>query len=145
MGKVKRIRRTKAEMEALKSGSTAKVETSDLSEYKKVEHRGRPKEVPFVEPPKKFERVFTEKSGIVQIWKYDLNKFPNGPIDVEFKYPKGYVDEVMENDENLPITKRQWINPANGKLVGYGRAKQLGLLSEQESPTTGKRGRPAKK
>jgi hypothetical protein len=33
-----------------------------------------------------------------------------------------------EINEALPITKRRYYNPANQKYIGYGRAKQLGLL-----------------
>ena len=45
------------------------------------------------EKPKKFEYVF-EDEDCVSIWKYDLNKQPNGPISVEHKYTAKYIKEV---------------------------------------------------
>lgn len=118
-----------------------KVEPLSFSErHQKIERRGRPKEIEPEDRPSKFEKIFTEKSGIIHVWKYDLKKSNKGPIEVEIKYPKDYKDEVLENDESLPLTKRQWINPQNGKLVGYGRAVQLGIFK----PEGGKKGRKAK-
>ena len=37
-------------------------------------------------------------------------------------------DKDTSTDTSVPITKRRWTNPANGKLVGYTRAKNLGLV-----------------
>lgn len=37
------------------------------------------------EKPKKFERIY-EDDECKSIWKYDLNKHPNGPISVEYTY-----------------------------------------------------------
>ena len=45
------------------------------------------------EKPKKFEYVF-EDEDCVSIWKYDLNKQPNGPISVENKYTAKYIKEM---------------------------------------------------
>ncbi len=45
------------------------------------------------EKPKKFEYVF-EDEDCVSIWKYDLNKQPNGPISVENKYTAKYLKEM---------------------------------------------------
>jgi hypothetical protein len=45
------------------------------------------------ENPKKFEYVF-EDEDCVSIWKYDLNKQPNGPISVENKYTAKYLKEM---------------------------------------------------
>ena len=52
----------------------------------------------------------------------------NGPIKVDISYPNAYVS-FEEEEEKLPASKRKYLNPNNGKLVGYFRAKQLGLIS----------------
>jgi hypothetical protein len=45
------------------------------------------------EKPKKFEYIF-EDEDCTSIWKYDLNKQPNGPISVENKYTAKYIKEM---------------------------------------------------
>lgn len=45
------------------------------------------------EKPKKFEYIF-EDEDCISIWKYDLNKQPNGPISVEHKYTAKYLKEM---------------------------------------------------
>jgi len=45
------------------------------------------------EKPKKFEYTF-EDDECTSIWKYDLNKFPNGPVSVEYKWKTSYLKEV---------------------------------------------------
>jgi len=51
----------------------------------------------------------------------------NGPVVVEIFYPEDYkgFDEIQEE---LPITQRQYVHPQTGDLIGYGRAKQLGII-----------------
>ena len=39
--------------------------------------------------PTKFERVYEDEDSI-SVWKYDLNKNPNGPVYTEIKYKKGF-------------------------------------------------------
>jgi hypothetical protein len=43
--------------------------------------------------PTKFERVY-EDDECTSIWKYDLNKFPNGPISVEYKWKAAFLKEI---------------------------------------------------
>jgi hypothetical protein len=88
---------------------------------------GRPKEKTLEDNPKKFTREFHQKDGRVSIWKYDMDKFINGPSSIEIKYPPGYKCDAEIEDE-LPITKRTFWNPETETFVGYGRAKQLGLI-----------------
>jgi hypothetical protein len=92
--------------------------------------KGRPVEQTAETQPRKFIREFKFDDGRSQKWHYDLDKSPNGPIEVELFYPKEWfkdeIDEV-ENDK-LPKTKRKYLNPANGKLVAYTRAKELGII-----------------
>jgi hypothetical protein len=45
------------------------------------------------EKPKKFEYIFEDEES-TSIWKYDLNKFPNGPVSVEYKWKGSYLKEV---------------------------------------------------
>ena len=47
-----------------------------------------------IEKPTKFERIFEDEEG-KSIWKYDLKKFPNGPISVEYSY-KAHVLKAWE-------------------------------------------------
>ena len=44
--------------------------------------------------PRKFEHIYKDDDGCESIWKYDLDKFPNGPISVENKYPIKYIKEM---------------------------------------------------
>ena len=32
-----------------------------------------------IEKPRKFEHIYKDDDGCESIWKYDLDKFPNGP------------------------------------------------------------------
>jgi hypothetical protein len=41
----------------------------------------------------KFEYIF-EDAESKSIWKYDLNKFKNGPISVEYHWKPHYLKEV---------------------------------------------------
>lgn len=50
--------------------------------------RGRP--TTNTEPqPTKYTRTF-ESDECTEVWKYDLNKFDKGPIDVTITYKNGY-------------------------------------------------------
>jgi len=40
--------------------------------------------------PDKWEITFEDEETI-SIWKYNKKKFSNGPIEVEYKYKKGYT------------------------------------------------------
>ena len=69
------------------------------------------------------ETVFENQVSMITV--YDGKH--NGPVLVELDYPEDYegFDEIQEK---LPITQRQYVNPESGDLVGYGRAKQLGII-----------------
>jgi len=49
--------------------------------------------------PRKFEHVYKDDDGFESIWKYDLKKFPNGPISVENKYPAGYIKDLKQKQK----------------------------------------------
>ena len=86
----------------------------------------------------KFQREFKNADGTTSTWFYDYKKFPNGPYRVEIGYPKDTdynksfedIDEPKDTsqDTSIPLTHRMWCNPATGKLVGYTRAINLGLI-----------------
>jgi len=44
--------------------------------------------------PRKFEHIYKDDDGCESIWKYDLDKFANGPISVEQKYTAKYLKEM---------------------------------------------------
>ena len=45
------------------------------------------------EKPTKFEYIF-EDDECTSLWKYDLKKFPNGPVSVEYKFKAHYLKEI---------------------------------------------------
>lgn len=51
-----------------------------------------------IDKPTKFEVVYKDDDGTESIWKYDLKKFPNGPIEVVNKFPAGY-DKIMKKQQ----------------------------------------------
>lgn len=75
----------------------------------------------------KFERTFKNEDGSIDVWKYDMNKNPNGPYETTTSYPKG-TKTFEQMQEALPKTKRRYLNPLTGKEVAYTRAKELGLI-----------------
>jgi hypothetical protein len=91
--------------------------------------RGRPKTILTEENmrPDKFERIYLDEDGTKQIWKYDITKNATGPYETTIEYPKG-TKSFEQIQELLPKTKRKYINPNNGKIVSYQRAKELGIL-----------------
>lgn len=79
---------------------------------------------------RQFIREYKNPDGSKDIWTYDLDKFSNGPISVEIIYNKNNTISTPSpvDYSKLPLTQRKWINPSNGKEIGYTRAKNLGLL-----------------
>ncbi len=165
--KIKRHRRTKAEMLALASHDSAPAlesVTNEFNERHKKTGRGRPSksemDYKLDDPnrpkiscdkdavdcgikPKIYQHEFPAgKDGVKSIWYYDwnINKV-NGLVRTENIFPKDF-DDTLPDDDSLPLTKRTFLNPANGKYVGYGRAVQLGLYKPEAG--SGKRGRPKK-
>ena len=59
-----------------------------------------------IEKPIKFEYRF-EDDECTQIWKYDLKKFPNGPIEVINKYPAGYDKQMKQRVKLAKLEKKQ--------------------------------------
>lgn len=62
------------------------------------------------EKPTKFERIYEDEESI-SIWKYDLKKFRNGPVEVEYRYKRGFkhpslnskkfLKDLMKEDKKL--------------------------------------------
>jgi len=65
--------------------------------------------------PRKFEHIYKDDDGCESIWKYDLDKFPNGPISVEQKYPAGYMKDFKQ---------KQKLAKAERSLSSLEKAKQ---------------------
>ena len=89
--------------------------------------RGRPTLLTVEERPTKYTREYKSDDGSSEIWYFDSKITQNGPVSVEMKHAKKYKSFEEEQAE-LPLTKRQFFNKANGKYVSYGRAKQLKLI-----------------
>jgi hypothetical protein len=72
--------------------------------------------------PRKFQHIYKDDDGFESVWKYDLDKFPNGPISVENKYPLGYEknlkkrqkeEKVEKSKSTLQLAKEGKIKPVN--------------------------------
>lgn len=97
--------------------------------------RGRPSidHTTSADKPRQFTRTFTNEDKTIDIWKYDYDKFPNGPIECITEYPKGWKSPLeIQADKNkkLPKSQQTFINPVNGREVGYQRALQLGIIKK---------------
>jgi hypothetical protein len=91
------------------------------------------KKIPFV-PQIQYTKTFPHPNGGNTVWYYDLEKSTKGPWKVEISYPSNYLFEDIEQEqENLPITKRKFFNEQNGKYVGYTRAIALGIINPKKS------------
>lgn len=96
----------------------------------KTERRGRPAEAPLTTRPKQFVQEETDYMGVRMVQTYDFDKNPKGGIiSVELFYPND-VTPIVKNTKTVKIskTKQTYLNPINGKMVGYTRAKMLKLI-----------------
>ena len=59
------------------------------------------------EKRKKFEVTYKEADGVESVWKYDLNKFPNGPISVENKFPPHYEKALKKQQKEAKLEKKK--------------------------------------
>jgi hypothetical protein len=69
------------------------------------ERRGRPKEIIHEPPPSKFTRVYEDEYAI-ETWKFDLNKFSRGPIEVDIKYKAGAEKAIKQRAKNAKQEKK---------------------------------------
>lgn len=72
--------------------------------------------------PRKFQHVYKDDDGVESVWKYDLDKFPNGPISVENKFPPHYEKAIkrQQKEAKLERSKSTLELAKEGKL---GKAK----------------------
>jgi len=61
-------------------------------------------EVPTIKP-RKWEITYKDDDGFESTWKYDLDKFKNGPISVENKYPAGYIKELKVKQKQAKVER----------------------------------------
>jgi hypothetical protein len=52
------------------------------------------------EKPTKFERIYEDEES-TSIWKYDLKKFRNGPIEVEYRFKRGFKHPALNTKKFL--------------------------------------------
>ena len=83
------------------------------------ERRGRPKEIIHEPSPTKFNRVY-EDEYTIETWKFDLNKFDKGPIEVDIKYKAGAEKKLKQMAKEVKQQKKiakqmKKINEKNGK------------------------------
>jgi hypothetical protein len=98
-----------------------------------LKRRGRPtidKEAQQVEIVKNnvYTRDFTNSDGTVDRWFYDFNKYPTVGLyktELDIFNSEGIP---TQNRDSVSKTKKTYLNPKNGKMVGYTRAKMLGLI-----------------
>ncbi len=55
--------------------------------------------------PRKFQHIYKDDDGVESIWKYDLDKFPNGPISVENKFPPHYEKDLKKQQKEAKLEK----------------------------------------
>ncbi len=67
--------------------------------------RGRPKETPIEPKPTKFTRTYEDEDTIT-IWKFDLNKFECGPIEVNIQYKAGAEKRIKERAKEAKQAKK---------------------------------------
>jgi hypothetical protein len=60
-----------------------------------------------MDKPTKFEVTYKDDDGYESTWKYDLKKFPNGPIEVINKFPPGYDKLLKKQQKDAKLAKKQ--------------------------------------
>lgn len=81
--------------------------------------------------PSKKEIILTDEIS-TDTWVYnDKGQLLEVRLDWDKAYLKKYKADI-EYQESLPKSKRQYLNPENGKFVGYTRAKALGFFEDDD-------------
>lgn len=60
-----------------------------------------------IDKPRKFQVVYKDDDGVESVWKYDLDKFPNGPISVENKFPPHYEKALKKQQKEAKLEKKK--------------------------------------
>jgi len=78
--------------------------------------RGRPKETQIDDQPRKFTRVYEDDDSI-ETWKFDLDKFNRGPIEVDIKYKAGAEKRLKQQAKEVKQQKKvaRQMNKINNK------------------------------
>jgi hypothetical protein len=73
--------------------------------------------------PRKFQHIYKDEDGVESVWKYDLDKFPNGPISVENKFPPHYEKAIkkQQKEAKLERSKSTLELAKEGKLGGKNK------------------------
>ena len=79
-------------------------------------------------PKIKKEYVFSDNES-TDTWIYNDKGLLEVKIDWDKKLLKSIQDEILYQ-ESLPKSKRKYLNPDNGKFVGYARARDLGFFED---------------
>ncbi len=69
------------------------------------ERRGRPATIIQEEAPRKYTRVYEDEYAI-ETWSFDIDKFRNGPIQVDIKYKAGAEKAIKLNAKQSKIDKK---------------------------------------
>lgn len=80
-------------------------------------------------PTSKIETVYTDEISTDTWIHNEKGHLLEVKIDWNKAYLKKYKDDI-DYQESLPKSKRQYLNPENGKFVGYARAKALGFFED---------------
>jgi len=73
----------------------------------------------------KLNQSYTNEDGSMDTWYYDLDIRKSGPVSVECE-PSQSMAKVLE--DKMPKSQKKYLNPINGKMVSYCRARQLNLV-----------------
>jgi hypothetical protein len=69
------------------------------------ERRGRPAAIIQEEAPRKYTRVYEDEYAI-ETWTFDVDKFRNGPIQVDIKYKAGAEKAIKLNAKQTKQDKK---------------------------------------
>ena len=82
------------------------------------ERRGRPAAIIQEEAPRKYTRVYEDEYAI-ETWTFDIDKFRNGPIQVDIKYKAG-ADK-----------QKNWNKIAKQSRDDKRNARQMKIINER--------------
>jgi hypothetical protein len=77
--------------------------------------------------PRKFEHIYKDDDGCESIWKYDLDKFPNGPISVENRYSAEYLKGLKDKMKLAAAEKK------------YGKLAEMHMALDKVKETRDKK------
>ncbi len=73
--------------------------------------------------PTQFERTYKDED-CTMVWKYDTNKFQNGPVSVEIKWTAEYLKENKSGRKSKPEGKLGELHDAFAKLDAKRKKKK---------------------